>query len=309
MERFKITAVICTFNPRTTYLNRVLNALKMQTLSPHSWELTIIDNNSTQPVESLADVTWHPHSRIIIEPNQGLTNARLCGIRNTESDLLIFIDDDNVLNPDYLENAVRIGLDYPFLGAWGGKSTGEFEIPKPSWMTRKHLEMIAVRDIKKSVWSNIEFNWETTPIGAGLVIRRDVAVAYEKVNSGNRILLDRVGSSLVSGGDNDIVMTALELGYGTGRFLDLELTHLIPKERLSEEYIIRLTEEISFSNVLLFHLYGREYNLPPQSKGRVTNILNKINFYRLPAFRRALIQAEIEGVRRGKTFIKSLYIG
>ena len=46
----------------------------------------------------------------------GLTYARLRGIKEASGDLLVFVDDDNVLDPDYLETVQRVAEEKPFLG-------------------------------------------------------------------------------------------------------------------------------------------------------------------------------------------------
>ena len=38
------SVIICTHNPRSDYLRRVLDALKAQTLLREQWELLLIDN-------------------------------------------------------------------------------------------------------------------------------------------------------------------------------------------------------------------------------------------------------------------------
>ena len=50
----KISAIICTHNPRPHYLRRVLEALERQTLAKAEWELLLIDNASTKPLRGRA---------------------------------------------------------------------------------------------------------------------------------------------------------------------------------------------------------------------------------------------------------------
>src|SRR5262249_29472954 len=65
--------------------------------------------------------------------------------------------------------------------------------------------------------------------------------------------LDRTGTSLLSGGDNDLAACACDVGLGVGIFTSLKLTHLIPPDRLTLSYLVRLTEGIYFSAVVLAH--------------------------------------------------------
>jgi GT2 family glycosyltransferase len=112
-----ISVIICTRKPREGCFNRVLNALRTQTLPKDKWELLLLGVPNNGPF----DVSWHPNVRYIPEEGIGLALARMTGISTSNSDLLVFVDDDNVLRADYLENALKISSNYPFLGAWGGK--------------------------------------------------------------------------------------------------------------------------------------------------------------------------------------------
>ena len=86
-----------------------------------------------------------------------------------------------------------------------------------------------------------------------MCVRRIVALDYLRKLHVNpkRKILDRCGSTLASWGDTDMAFCAVDLGMGTGRFARLRLTHLIPKERLTLEYVTRLRAETVASWMLL----------------------------------------------------------
>jgi hypothetical protein len=77
------------------------------------WELLLIDNASQNPLEDLVDLSWHPTARILREIEPGLTPARLRAIAEVESELIIFVDDDNVLSPSYLCESMLIAQQFP----------------------------------------------------------------------------------------------------------------------------------------------------------------------------------------------------
>ena len=112
-----LSVVICTHNPRPAYFAKCLKALRSQTLSLSSWGLVIVDNRSDTPLSDRTDLAWHPGARMVREESLGLTPARLRGIRESTGDLLVFVDDDNVLDADFLETAQRIMEERPFLGS------------------------------------------------------------------------------------------------------------------------------------------------------------------------------------------------
>jgi glycosyltransferase involved in cell wall biosynthesis len=234
-----------------------LGALRQQTLSVNYWNLLVVDNRCIQPLAEIVDTSWHPAARIVREEELGLTRARIRGVGETNSEIIVFVDDDNVLAHDYLKNVSHIAETFPFIGAWSGNAQGEFENSPPEW-TRKHWGSLAIRHVSCDVWSNLPRLAQTMPCGAGLCVRRAVAVRYvEKHYSGERkIYLDRVGTSLISGGDNDLAATSCELGFGVGLFKSLHLQHLIPPERLTLSYLSKLAEGIHYSSAILDYEYG-----------------------------------------------------
>jgi glycosyltransferase involved in cell wall biosynthesis len=76
----KVSAVICSHNPRPEYLARALAALRKQTLPLAEWELLLIDNASAEPLAGRFDLTWHPNGRIVCEEKLGLSHARARGV-------------------------------------------------------------------------------------------------------------------------------------------------------------------------------------------------------------------------------------
>jgi Glycosyl transferase family 2 len=258
--------IICSHNPRCDYLRRVLEALRAQTLPKDQWELLLVDNASERVLANDWDLSWHPLARHVREEALGLTSARLRGIAETTGKFLVFVDDDNVLDPDYLQTALEIARDYPFLGAWGGTIRGAFEAEPEEWV-RPLTVYLAIREISKPVWSNNPEDREVGPYGAGLCVRRSVATAYAEqlIVSPARRNLGRIGSKLSSCDDSDLVLTCYDLGQGWGIFPQLRLTHLIPKNRVQAEYLISLKQGIETSVILLRYFRTGDLPLAPST--------------------------------------------
>src|SRR5215471_6911608 len=97
-----VSVIIRSHNPRPDYLRRVLDALRNQDLSRDRWELLLVDNASDFCLARSFDISWHPYARHVVETELGGAAALRCGIRESRSDLLVVVDDDNIVNPDYL---------------------------------------------------------------------------------------------------------------------------------------------------------------------------------------------------------------
>lgn len=247
-----ISVIVCTHNPRQEYLRRALEALKAQTLPANQWEFLLVDNASRDPLAIDWDLSWHPQARHIREDKLGLTPARLRGIAESKGELLVFVDDDNILDIDYLQLTLEIGRIHPHLGAWGGSYLPEFEIPPANYL-EKYLGRLAISTPPFPRWGNSYVDFEAMPAGAGMTVRRQLGEQYKNTVTQCEVRkqLGRIGKSLSSCEDIDLAWTACDMGFGVGRFPDLKLTHIIPRQRLEPEYMLALIEGNAASRVML----------------------------------------------------------
>lgn len=310
-----LSVIICTHNPRKDYLERVLDALKAQTLPKEQWELLLIDNASKEPLASTWDLSWQPRARHIREDELGLTAARLRGIKESSGELLVFVDDDNVLAPDYLSNALNLSVSRNCVGAFGGNVTGEFETPPESWVNIM-FSIFAVVDVKKEQWTCSPGTSAQlmAPCGSGMVIRKVVADYWAKlsVNDPLRRGLGRKGASLAGSEDIDMSLCACVLGLAVGRFPQLQLTHLIASRRLKREYLLRLAEEATFSDAILHYIWDGQ--LPGQNHeklsgtDRIFRAYKSLRFrlinWRRPSFNYEHMQACNRGLARAVQLLK-----
>lgn len=262
----RVSVVIPSHNPDPERLGQVLAALQAQSLPVTDWELLVIDNASPNPdVFAGLNLAWHPRARVHHEAELGLTAARLAGIRASAGDLIVFVDDDNLLAPDYLAVAVQFVIEHPEVGAAGGRSLPVYAVQPPAWFDELGIPL-GCRDLGPELLieapppdRRIRRYPAAAPIGAGLVLRRAVATEYAEtlaaVTPGDAIT-DRRGGRLSSGGDCEIVLVALKAGWAVAYVPGLRLSHLIPASRLQPEYLARLARESNASWVQLLERYA-----------------------------------------------------
>lgn len=245
------TVIICSHNPRPEYLKATLEGMRAQSAPLDEWQLVLVDNASENPIADRVDLGWHPRGLQIREDRLGLSHARLAGLARAEGEIIIFVDDDNVLEPDYIDAARQIASAMPWLGAWGGHIEGVFEQQPPAWVQR-YAHHLAVRECDEATWASYVDD-RNVPYGAGLCIRAEVAKAYLAKSEADALCrqLDRSGTSLSSGGDHDICYSAQDLGMGIGRFPQLRMQHLIPASRMQPDYFLRLAYANARSALLL----------------------------------------------------------
>jgi glycosyltransferase involved in cell wall biosynthesis len=261
-----LSVVLCTHNPRRAVLEETLAALRrQQPLGEGAWELIIIDNASTPPLSGSIDLRGCRGARIVREERLGLTHARLRGLAEASGAILVFVDDDNLLDETYLRRAGQAMSTDRTLGAVGGKSIARYEAPTPPWFDEVNIDL-ACRDLGEiaqyASWEGVERAQRSyplcAPIGAGLVIRRDVFAAYASAAAENqaRLGLGRRGADLASGEDNDIVMVVLEQGWRIAYLPGLRLEHVIPAGRLTRDYLAAYAYSTARTWVRVLDVHG-----------------------------------------------------
>jgi glycosyltransferase involved in cell wall biosynthesis len=273
-----VSVIICAHNPRPHYLDRVLEALRKQVLPYVQWELLLVDNASEPALASRWDISWHPKARHVREDDLGLAAARRCGIASAAANLLVFVDDDNVLDENYLSEALRIGREWPVLGTWGsGTIVPEFE-REPADHLKPYLAALALCNNSQAYWSNVLSCDEATPNGAGMCVRASVAKEYRCRHDTEVIrLTGRKGTALVGHEDHEIAYIGCHLGFGMGIFPELKMTHLIPKERVSDKYLLRFAEAAQVSGGLLSYKWlGVAPPNPFSAKGLLSIVKNVV---------------------------------
>lgn len=266
--RVDLSVVIPAHNPRMDYFDAVLEALRGQSLPFTRWELVVIDNRSAELLAERLSLNWHPNHIVFREEALGLTRARIAGFQRANGGLIVLVDDDNVLAPDYLERALEIAETFPFLGAWSGHQEPVYE--KKGFDLPASLEhLVGGRRCVEAIWSNDVNHHSSTPWGAGLCIRRQVMLAYLKrlEDDPRRRELDLIGGKRIYGGDTDIAFTGCQIGLGKGVFPQLKLRHLISEQRCSESYLVKVTEGHAYSAALHEYLDSGKIT-PPRSDYR-----------------------------------------
>lgn len=279
-----VSVVICTHNPNRELLGRVIVSLEQQSADKSEWELILVDNASKDPLEKAEFAIPEGTLRIFREDRLGLTHARLAGFKDARANLVLYVDDDNILNPTYIERAIEFMEAHPKVGIAGGKVIAKSAGRLPEYFEDFSM-MLACRDLGEK---ELIGGWqgsggrkaypEFAPIGAGMVVRKEVLQIYADRLAGisEKLVGDREGESLSSGGDNDLVMTALDNDWKVAYVPSLELDHHLPDHRLTPEYLARLNRESSRSWVKVLDVHGlRPWTPVP----RVAVPLLKVKYY------------------------------
>jgi glycosyltransferase involved in cell wall biosynthesis len=294
-----VSVVLPSHNPRGDFLDSVLEALRNQTLATSQWELIVVDNHSEQPLAGLLNLTWHLRATILREEQLGLTRARLAGFGRAQGNLIVLVDDDNILTPNYLADVLGIASKFPFLGTWSGQVELKLENPDhPPPQQLSHL--LCERRIAAPVWSSDPQHIAATPWGAGMCVRREVMDAYIEATRTNprRLQLDLQGKALAYGGDSDIAYVGCSMGFGMGVFPELKVIHLIPESRCTLDYLLGNLEAHAYSEVL--HHWVAVGVIPRARSDLKGKLGNWVRWLLSDPLQRRIVETKERGLRKAR---------
>lgn len=248
-----VSIIICCYNssPR---LPKTLEYMAKQKVDPTiNWEVIIVDNNSTDKTSSVAIEEWKKWNspislRVVSEPEPGLSHARKKGIGESTGELIIFCDDDNWLDPDYIQLAFEIMNSNKKIGILGGIGFPVSEDKLPDWYEKYQSYFATGPQAKIDGPVEASRNWV---YGAGMAMRRE-AYNLASVNLPLEICSDRLGKSLSSGGDTELCYKIVLSGYEIHYCSRLTFLHYLPAARLNSPYLQRLAKGISYSAAILY---------------------------------------------------------
>lgn len=131
-----VSVIIPTYN-RKTALKACLRALGQQRWPVDRFEVIIVDDGSQDGTADIVQESFPFPVQYIWQENQGDATARNSGARRSQADLLVFIDDDILVEPDYIAGLVAAHLNQPnriVIGnalAQNGQHNRRPEVPQP----------------------------------------------------------------------------------------------------------------------------------------------------------------------------------
>lgn len=250
----RLSLIIPTHN-RSERLIAALESVMRQDLPAADWECVVVSNNSTDDtVARFGDfAARYPglNLRIVTEDGPGVSYARNRGIAETSAPLLVFIDDDERINPGFLRAYADFFDAHPDAVVAGGRIIAEYVTGRPAWLS-KYTEMPIANpmDFGDAVRP---FPAGRVPGGGNMAFRRSAALRY----GGFDPSLGRVGRMLIGGEENDFFERLMRGGETCWYVPGAVMWHIIPPEKLTASYFRRLCYNVGVSQRLRAGMYRR----------------------------------------------------
>lgn len=253
-----ISFIICTYN-REKYIYECLSRLAKNT-EQGGWEIILVNNNSTDNTAAecvrfendYPNVDYHYFE----ETQQGLSFARNRGIAEAHGDWLVFLDDDAMMETDYIAHLQQHLAQHPEAGAFGGAIEPFFEGETPTWLNPWAMGFVSAIDLGEEVKL---FPKNAYPIGANMGIKRSTIDAIGVFNTA----LGRSGNNLMGGEEKDIFNRVRQANIPVFYFPGIKVRHCIPPKRTTKMFISELgygvgkSEKLRTQNISTTSYYKR----------------------------------------------------
>lgn len=239
-----LTAIICTYN-RAKYIGNLLESLAKNDIGKSAYEIVLVDNNCTDNTREICEAFAKAHPdvqfRYVVESEQGLSAARNKGIKEAKGDVIVYVDDDALVDPHYLRTYSEWFAAHSETMACGGPIEPLYETEEPAWMTPYTKALL-------TAWMNYgdkvrEYPRGRYPGGGNAAYRKEV---FDKVGLFNTAL-GRKGGNLMGSEEKDIFDKMHAMGMQVLYLPTPVLHHIIPQTKLEPDYFNRLTTQIGIS--------------------------------------------------------------
>jgi GT2 family glycosyltransferase len=182
----RATIQLCTYN-RAELLDRVLDACFEQTVPEDAYEVVLVNDGSTDATPATierARARVQCRFTVVDQPNSGLAKGRNSGIARASGERIVFIDDDVLVLPNFVEEHLRTHASHPQAIVRGGAIEVESfdDLPPPVWSIRNYsgnyfwttnvsLPLATIRAIGGFDENFSEYGWEDIDVGLRLRAR------------------------------------------------------------------------------------------------------------------------------------------
>ena len=238
----KVTVAIPTYN-RADFLRQTLAGLVTQQFPRDHFEILVIDNNSTDQTRAVVAefASARPAPRCLLETRQGLDHARNRAIAEARGEIILFGDDDILVQPDWIaQMAVPLLADSARrIGAVGGEVIPVFPDGLPPWVAEWHWPLAFRADLGP-------LDARHSPMGANLAFPKWV---FEQLGVFHTAL-DRAAGNYFSGGDSEMIRRVRAAGHEVWFAPAAAVQHQMPATRTTFRYATRHAFDSARSRVI-----------------------------------------------------------
>lgn len=226
-----LSVVICTYN-RPELLRSALETLLPQAPPDFSYEVVVVDNNSTPETRALVEEFAQRDARVryVREPRQGNAYARNTGVAEARAPIIAYLDDDVTVRENWVE-LIRTTFAETEADFIGGRVLPRWEEPPPSWLSVKNWAPIAAVDYGDSSLSLTNDN-PLCLLTANIAFKREV---FEKFG-GFSVSVQREKDTIGSLEDHEYLLRLFRAGVVGLYVPEMIVDAHVGRERMTKSY-------------------------------------------------------------------------
>jgi glycosyltransferase involved in cell wall biosynthesis len=151
-----VSVVISTYN-RCSLLPLALESLLQQKTPGFSYEVVVVDNNSTDDTRGIIQ-SFEERSdgklRYLFEAKQGLSHGWNAGVDASRAPIIAFTDDDLIMPADWVANIKRAFDQHPEVAFIGGRVLPVWPHEPPRWLSRALWAPLALQDADQEFYTD-----------------------------------------------------------------------------------------------------------------------------------------------------------
>jgi glycosyltransferase involved in cell wall biosynthesis len=239
------SVIIPTFN-RCESLNLILKDLVNQDIQKDEFEILVIDNGSTDKTREVVEAACMQDGlkvEYVSEPVRGLHYARHSGARKAQGQILVYIDDDMRVGPDWLSAYVQEFRRRSFMIAAGGPIKPNWERPPDAWLQELIQDAsffpaygLLNRGRKFLISPDGYF------FGGNLAISRRILFDVGGFNP------DQFEQVMLGDGESGLHRKLWKRGLHIGYIPQAESLHWIPASKMTLEYLLKWSKNWGAQN-------------------------------------------------------------
>ena len=229
-----VSLCICTFNRERLLRQTLARVARLGVPDDVALEVVVVDNNSSDgTAKVIQDASRSLPIRTHKELTPGISAARNAAVRTATGELLLWIDDDVLVEEDWIHRYITTAHANPDVSLFGGPVRPHFEGTPPPWLLGLLPEISQAYALRDFPSGRTVIDRDYLPYGANFGTRRAI---HDQL--GFDTALGRIGES---GGclseESTFFEAALNMGFKGRWMADCPVLHVIPPERQTIRYL------------------------------------------------------------------------
>ncbi len=256
----EISVIVATYNRCESIKDTLDSLLCQESDGSFNYEVIVVDNNSSDKTKDTIESYYSRFNgrlKYLFEPKQGKSYALNKGIKEAKGEIVVFTDDDAIVDKQWLKNVKMVFENQDYIGV-GGKTSLKWPLREPDWFLKKGKYRmngpVAMHDYGER---SIEYTNEMSPpIGVNMAFR---SLAFRKYG-GFKVELGHAGEKRTRKAKAEDIEIGRRLISAGERIIyspNMIVYHKISRDRATKRYFRKWYSACGRNNALIEQFQGK----------------------------------------------------